>query len=274
MDVLSDAITAMRAGRAHSTLTRHSAPWDSRFPDGDSAGFHIVVEGSARFLPPAAEPVELSAGDIVFMTRERGHGLSGEGRAVLVCGAYLLDRTRPHPLLAGLPDVIHLPASERSDPSLHAAVELLWREHELPRPGGGAVLSALLDLLLVSIVRTWLEAHPTAGWAAALDDPAIAGALQAIHQNPARLWTVEALGAQGGLSRAAFSKRFTALVGQPPLTYVTWWRMVLAARLLRESDAPLAAVAQRAGYASEFAFARAFKREFGVAPGGYRKAVA
>lgn len=272
MDVLSDAITAMRTGRPHSTLTRHSAPWSSRFSDGDSAGFHIVLRGSARFLPPDAEPVELSAGDIVFMTRERGHGLSGDSPAVLLCGAYLLDRARPHPLLAELPDVIHLPAGDGDDPSLRAAVDLLWREHDRQRPGGSAVVSALLDMLLLYIIRTWLDRHPDTGWAAALGDPAIARSLRAIHEDPARGWTVETLGAEAGLSRAAFSKRFTALVGQPPLTYVTWWRMILAARLLRETDAPVAAVAQRAGYTSEFAFARAFKREYGMAPGSYRRA--
>jgi AraC-like DNA-binding protein len=277
MDVLSDTITAMRTGRPHSTLTRHSAPWSSRFSDGDAAGFHVVLRGSARFLPPdaRAEPIELGAGDIVFMTRERGHELSGESPAVLLCGAYVLDQARPHPLLAELPDVFHLRAGDGGDDSsLRAAIDLLWREHETQRPGGGAVVPALLDMLLLYIIRTWLDTHPSTGWATALNDPAIARALRAIHHDPARGWTVETLGAEAGLSRAAFSKRFTALVGQSPLVYVTWWRMVQAARLLRGTDVPLAAVAQRTGYQSEFAFARAFKREYGISPGSYRKAAA
>ncbi|MDG4863395.1 helix-turn-helix transcriptional regulator, partial [Streptomyces sp. T-3] len=88
---------------------------------------------------------------------------------------------------------------------------------------------------------------------------------------PARPWTVEDLGARAGLSRAAFARRFTALVGQPPLAYLTWWRMTTAGRLLREADAPLRTVAEQAGYTSEFAFAKAFKREYGMAPGQYRK---
>src|SRR5436190_8548094 len=94
----------------------------------------------------------------------------------------------------------------------------------------------------------------------ALTDPAISAALRDLHENPARSWTVAQLGARAGLSRAAFARRFTALVGQPPLTYLTWWRMTIAAQLLRGTDAPLAAVAARTGYTSEYAFANAFKR--------------
>jgi AraC-like DNA-binding protein len=92
-----------------------------------------------------------------------------------------------------------------------------------------------------------------------------------VHADPARPWTVEELGTRAGLSRAAFARRFATLVGRPPLTYVTWWRMVTAGRLLREEDIPLRLVAQRTGYTSEFAFAKAFRREYGVAPGTYRK---
>jgi AraC-like DNA-binding protein len=92
-----------------------------------------------------------------------------------------------------------------------------------------------------------------------------------MHQDPARAWTVRELGATAGLSRAAFARRFRAIVGQPPLAYLTWWRLAGAARMLRETDAPLASIATRVGYSSQFAFANAFKREFGQAAGGYRK---
>jgi AraC-like DNA-binding protein len=130
-------------------------------------------------------------------------------------------------------------------------------------------------MLLLFILRAWYDEqadHDSAsGWAAALSDRAISAALRAIHDDPGRAWTVEALGAQAGLSRAAFARRFTTLVGQPPLTYLTWWRLTAAARLLRDTDAPLAAVAARCGYTSEFAFAKAFKREYGTAPGRYRR---
>ncbi len=94
---------------------------------------------------------------------------------------------------------------------------------------------------------------------------------EGIHAEPARPWTVEELGMRGGLSRSVFAQRFTTLVGESPLAYLTWWRMTIAGRLLRESDAPLSAVAQRVGYSSEFAFAKAFKRAYGLAPGRYRR---
>ena len=125
------------------------------------------------------------------------------------------------------------------------------------------------------ILRGWIErsarAESALGWPGALTDTAIGGALAHLHDDPGHAWTVAELGDQVGLSRSAFAQRFTALVGEPPLTYLTWWRMTVAGQLLRESDAPLSAVAQRVGYASEFAFAKAFKREFGIAPGRYRR---
>jgi AraC-like DNA-binding protein len=108
------------------------------------------------------------------------------------------------------------------------------------------------------------------GWAAALHDPPTIAALRAMHRDPARPWTVATLAAEAGLSRAPFARRFTALLGQPPLTYLTWWRMTTAARLLQRSDAPLRAGAARIGYASESAFANTFKRQYGTAPGRYR----
>lgn len=100
---------------------------------------------------------------------------------------------------------------------------------------------------------------------------AVAPALTAMHDDPAASWTVESLAARAGLSRAAFARRFATLVGEPPMAYLTRWRMTTAARMLRESDAPLTTVAARTGYGSEFAFAKAFKREYGLAPAGYRR---
>jgi AraC-like DNA-binding protein len=197
---------------------------------------------------------------------------------VLLCGAYQLDRSRSHPLLDDLPEVIHLPARLGHQPSLRAAVDLLCSELEQPRPGADITVPALLDVLLLLILRTWLHQRPpgqaATGWAAVLNDPAITAALRGIHGDLARPWTVQDLAAQAGLSRAAFARRFTALAGQPPLAYLTWWRLTTAARLLRHSDAPLSTVATQIGYTSEYAFANAFKREYGIAPGRYRRSFA
>ncbi|MFF9621275.1 AraC family transcriptional regulator [Streptomyces griseosporeus] len=304
MDVLSDAVAAMRSGRPHSGLRDKYAPWGLRFAASEGAGFHVVLRGSAWLRPSEGEPVALGPGDVVFLAHGRGHALaSGPGVAledvrleadgswpalpppepgappadtVMLCGAYTLDRSRAHPLLSELPEVVHLPARVGAHRSLRTAVELLGQELEERGPGSDTIVTSLLDTLLLYILRAWWEGerhadgHPT-GWAAALTDPAVATALRAIHADPAHPWTVEELGSVGGLSRAAFARRFTALVGSPPLAYLTWWRMTTAGRLLRGEDVPLRRVAERAGYTSEFAFAKAFKREFGVTPGQYRR---
>jgi AraC-like DNA-binding protein len=297
VDVLSDAVTAMRAGRSHSARTVLRRPWGVRFAPQRGAGFHVVLQGATWLLPQGGEPIALGVGDVAFMPRELGHALADDpGRppadaapplrddparptgpvTELLCGAYQLDHSRPHPLLAELPEVVHIPARVGRHPSLRGAIDLLAREVDsTPGPGADAARPALLDVLLLYILRAWYAEQPgdaATGWGAALRDPVVAAALRGIHQEPERPWTVQSLAASAGLSRAAFAQRFTAKVGSPPLTYLTWWRMTLAARLLRDTDLPVRAVAGRTGYATEFALAKAFKREFGTAPGRYRAA--
>ncbi|MFG2792174.1 AraC family transcriptional regulator [Streptomyces sp. NPDC048419] len=296
MDVLSDAITAMRAGRPHASRKRRHGAWGVRFAATAGVGFHAVLEGNCWMLPEdGSAPIRLTAGDLAFV-HGTTHGLADDPGTPLVdvvqhpdgswppgpdtpddgtpgtltlCGAYRLHRARPHPLLTCLPSVIRLPTQDRS---LGAILALLGTETAQPRPGAAAATGALLDTALLYILRAWYAEHAqaTAGWAAALHDPAIGRALSAIHRDPAHPWTVEELGSVAGLSRAAFAKRFAALVGEPPLGYLTWWRLTLAGHLLREGDQPLRVIAQRTGYTSEYAFAKAFKREYGSAPGRYR----
>lgn len=234
---------------------------------------------------------------MVFLRGGRGHGLADEpaspltdfrpGRpaettgdaagatAVVLCGAYGLDQTRPHPVLADLAEVVHLPARLGRHPALRAAVGLLGDELEHPRPGSDAVVAALLEMLLLYIVRAWLEEQSerpgASGWALALNDPSIMATLRAIHAEPGHPWTVEELAGVAELSRSAYARRFTAAVGEPPLSYLTRWRMTRAAALLRAEDVPLAEVAGRFGYVSEYAFAKAFKRAYGIPPGRYRR---
>ncbi|HEX8628423.1 MAG TPA: AraC family transcriptional regulator [Catenuloplanes sp.] len=308
MDVLSDVITVMRTGRPSSARLAWHAPWAQHFASmPGSAGFQVILQGPCWLISPDGMPLPLAAGDVVFRPHGRGHLLADnpstpaplepacdpnnpgalrgpvgdDGRldaptTVTVCGGYRLDPTRTHPLLGDLPELIHLPAHLGRDPGLRATVELLATELEQPRLGSDAIVLALLDTLLLQILRAWLDKQPahgtTTGWAAALNDPPTAAALHAMHREPARPWTVAALAAEAALSRTPFAHRFTALVGQPPLTYLRWWRMTTAARLLRESDVPLGAIATQIGYASEFAFAGAFKRHHGTAPGRYRRA--
>ncbi|ALG09283.1 AraC family transcriptional regulator [Kibdelosporangium phytohabitans] len=302
MDVLSDVIAIMRTGRPRSTRISWRAPWGHRFPSTPgSAGFQVVLKGACWFVPTDGPPVELSAGDIVFLPKGHGYGLAdspvtplaeppcdpggvllyasavvgGDGAEVVtLCGGYDLDPARTHPILRELPDVVHLPERLGHAPGLRAAVDMLTGEIERPGLGADTLVTSLLDVLQLYIFRAWFgrDADCTkAGWAAALADPAMCAALDAIHRDPARRWTVQSLAAEAGLSRAAFAQKFTRLVGRAPLTYLTWWRLALGASLLRERDVSIAQVAQRVGYGSEYAFGTAFKREYGMSPGRYHR---
>ncbi len=289
MDVLSDVLAVQRTGRPRSLLLGWDAPWAQEFAEVPGAmGFQVILRGSPWLLPPgAAAPVRLDAGDVVFRPHGRAHALAGtpdavpapctdepgpppRGREVItLCGAYEIDPAQVHPLVHDLPELIRLTPTDE----LRAAVGLLTAELERPRLGTDAVVPALLEMLLLYLLRRWYAEQPAAptGWAAALRDPVTAVALHAMHNDPARPWTVASLAAHAGLSRAPFARRFSTLVGRPPLSYLTWWRMTVAARLLRDSDATVATVAHRVGYTSEFAFATAFRRRHGSAPGRYRR---
>lgn len=304
MDILSDTLEVLRTGRPMVTRTDAHGPWALKYQPISGAGFHVVMEGRCRLLRPDGEPLTLGPGDIVFLRRGSGHTMcdpdsphhepvdfaphrldgsspigqftvEGPGpRTVLVCGAYKIDADHRHPLFADLPEIIHLPAAPGRYPVLRSAIDQLCAEFRSPQPGSDAIVTALVDLLLLHILRSWYAELPkdqTCGWGAALTDQAIAPALKAIHDAPGDPWTVESLAARTGLSRAAFARRFAGVVGVPPLTYLTNWRMATAARLLRESPSTVSTIAQRTGYTSEFAFAKAFKRHFGSPPGSYRK---
>jgi AraC-like DNA-binding protein/uncharacterized cupin superfamily protein len=282
-----------RAARFH-----WAAPWRQAFLDiPGAAGFHVAVEGECWSNGRGREPVRLRTGDVLLLPHGTAHVMSSNpdtpsdedhprpadrldeadpDTVTLLCGAYRLDPARAHPLLRDLPDVVHIPARPDLRPELAAAIGLLTSE--LDHPGGGtdAILPPLLDMVLLYVLRAWLAdgdevPGPRRGWSEALGDPSVAAALQAIHENPAAPWTVASLAAEAGLSRAPFAKRFTALVGQPPLAYLTWWRMTKAAAALRADDAPLRSVAAQIGYGSEFAFAAAFKRWSGLSPGAFRR---
>ncbi|ADB31290.1 transcriptional regulator, AraC family [Kribbella flavida DSM 17836] len=311
MDVLSDVLAALRTGRPHAARTQAEAPWGIRFPPSDSAGCHVLLEGSCWLIPARGEPIQLAVGDVVFVPHGTGYALAdrpgsplvdfqvdaddaavveemtldGTGTTTrLLCAAYYFDRASSHPLLDELPEVVHLPLRLGQHASLRAAVDLLGAELSEPRAGTSAILSGLVDMLLLFVLRGWFDeqvarsARPDvagsaspAGWASVLGDPALTAALHGIHARPEHPWTVSELAALSGLSRATFAKRFAGAVGRSPLAYLTWWRMTLAARRLRDSDDPLRTIATRTGYATEFALAKAFKREYGVAPGQYRR---
>ncbi|MFD0142717.1 MULTISPECIES: AraC family transcriptional regulator [unclassified Streptomyces] len=301
MDVVSDAIAAVRMGQAASDRVRLSGSWCARLAPYDGAGFHVVLEGGCWLLPEGGPAVSLGVGDAVMLPHGTGHVIADSpadaatvarampfelwtggppgpsrlprsvpGGVELLCGKYRLDHSRVHPLLAELPTVVHLPNRVGDHPELRAAIGLLGGELTAGRPGSGVAVPSLVDLLLVYMIRAWVDRGDGGAWPAALGDTVTASALRALHADPAAAWTNERLATEAGVSRPTLARRFTSLVGRPPMAYLTWWRLTLAAAALRDTGDSLAAIARRVGYGTPYALSHAFSREFGTTPGRYR----
>jgi AraC-like DNA-binding protein len=188
----------------------------------------------------------------------------------LVCGFIGIDVRPFNPLLATLPRLLHLSgASGRSEQFAQLAAE----ESARKRPGAEALLERLSEMMFVDAIRRHVEQLPeqSTGWLAGLRDRFVGRALASLHDRPAADWTVEELSREVGLSRSAFHERFVELIGQPPMQYLTQWRMQAASRLLRDTRASVASIALDVGYDSEAAFARAFKRAAGMPPAAWRR---
>ncbi|WP_327280187.1 MULTISPECIES: AraC family transcriptional regulator [unclassified Streptomyces] len=305
MDVVSDAIAAVRIGRPSSNRITVNGSWCARFAPYDGAGFHVVLEGSCWLLPDGGgAPVSLGPGDAVLLPHGTGHVIADSpadaatlaraapfdllpagalrgstsqdpGRVEMLCGKYRLDRSRVHPLMLELPKVVHLPNRVGAHLELRAAISLLGGELSGERrPGACMAVPSLLDLLLVYMIRSWMAEGSGGTWSAVLGDPVAAAALRALHSDPAAPWTNDRLAAEAGVSRPTLARRFTALVGRPPMAYLTWWRLTYGATLLRDTQDPLASIARRVGYGTPYAFSHAFSREFGTTPGRYRAGAA
>jgi AraC-like DNA-binding protein len=178
-------------------------------------------------------------------------------------------------LLTLLPAVMCVSSHETSEAeAMDATLHALHRELAARPAAWGTVVDRLIDVLFVHVIRAWLasDGRGETSWLGALRDPGIARALTVMHSNPAAPWTVASLAKETSLSRATLTRRFTRLVGEPPLAYLTRWRMDIAAQRLRETNDAVSAIAHRVGYTSEFAFSRAFARLRGDAPRRYRLA--
>ena len=301
MDVLTDLLQRSSArGAAFSRTTAHG-DWGLRFGGGAALAVHVVVEGevhlwttqperAVRLLPgdvalvrePAAQHLAHAAGAACRPAGEvmaPGAGVSrrislGEpgdgGRTTFFCGAYRFEGDLAQSLLAALPDL--LPVRPAAGSTLRGTLDLLAAEMLRDEPGQQTLLDRLLDVALVQILREHFSARDAAapGWFRASADERVGSALRALHAEPSRAWTVAALAEEAALSRSAFARQFTELVGLAPLAYLNDWRMALARERLRDTEARLAAIATSLGYASEFSFAAAFKRHHGVAPGRWR----
>ncbi len=216
-----------------------------------------------------AKPIPVTYGAVSGDARL---GLDEDAPNALVCGFLGCDLKPFNPLIASLPRLLHLPAGSGGSwvgPVMHQAV----RESREHRPGSEAVLERLSEMMFVDAVRRHLDGLPgeSTGWLAGLRDRVVGKALTLMHDRPADPWTIELLSERVGLSRSALHERFVHFVGQPPMQYLGQWRMQAAARRLADSQSPVASIALDAGYDSEAAFSRAFKRIVGVPPGEWRR---
>lgn len=265
--------------------------------------FHLITEGTCFVEMGDAPPARLVAGDAVLFPQGHAHRMASEpglppasGARLdavlarrprtlayggggpttrLVCGYLACDARLARLLLAGLPSLVKV--NVRGSPAgawLEASVRYALAEARSPnRPGGAGVLAKLAEVLFIEVLRLSMneQAEGRTGWLAGVNDRVVGAALKAMHARPGHPWTLEELARTASSSRSVLAERFQQLVGSSPMQYLTQWRMVLAANLLRGSNAPLAAIAEDVGYQTDTAFSRAFRREYGAPPATWRR---
>ncbi len=309
MDAVAGLLDGPRAREAFLLRSSMDPPWSLRIQDEAPLTVVAMLRGVAWFVPDDGEAVALRTGDVAIIrgpdpytiaddvntppqavihpgqrcsTPEgeqlelmhdlgvRTWGNAADGATEMITGSYHLDGEVSRRLLRALPTLIVLRDAEWDCP----VVPLLADEILKDEPGQEAVLDRLLDLLLIAVLRAWF-ARPEAGapgWYRAYSDPIVGLALRLLHNNPAHPWTVASLAREVGASRAALARRFHDLVGEPPMSFLTGWRIALAADMLLEPDATIGSVAHEVGYGSPFALSTAFKRVRGVSPQQHRAA--
>jgi AraC-like DNA-binding protein len=280
------------------------ARWDGQDPISrlrHVSVFHLVAEGGCMleteggvreirkgdvllipFTPQhrfwSGEPSAFGFGpDLMFEGPVRGvslirHGGGGPVTRV-VCGFMESAELMAAPLFRSLPPLlVENTADSPLTDMLAGTVAEILRQVENATPGTPFLLGRLMELLFVEVLRRHAERLPdgAAGMLSALRDPLVARAIHALHEEPARKWTIEDLAGTAGASRTVLADRFNQLLGKPPIEYLTGWRIQLAADRLKATREPLARVAEAVGYDSEAAFSRAFKREMGLSPGAWR----
>jgi len=250
------------------------------FPQGDP---HVMSSAPGMRSPEPAShevfhaprppqlPYALALGSDDVTTARLDGG--GRDRATIVCGFLGLDARPFNPLLAALPRVLRIPgATLGADSWVASFLRAAVVESNQRRPGGEAVLERMSEMLFVEVLRRHLDALPAGqtGWLAGVHDPAVGRVLALLHERPDAPWTLERLADDAAMSRSTLHERFVHFIGQPPMQYLSQWRMQVAARLLRDTKSKVLEVAFAVGYESEAAFSRAFKRAVGVAPGAWR----
>ena len=238
-------------------------PEPYKVSDDPATPVDIVIHPGQHCATPSGEPLA-EAMDLGVRTWGKSRG----GSDVLLTGTYQTDGEVSRRLLTALPPLTVLPGTSWDCP----IIDLLADEVGKEEPGQQVVLDRLLDLLLVAALRTSFarSGAEVPAWYRAHGDPVVGPALRMIHNDPAHPWSVASLAAGARVSRAAFARRFHELVGEPPISYLTSWRMAVAADLLLEPDSTVSNVASRVGYGSPFTFSTAFKRVHGQSPRSYR----
>ena len=303
MDPLGEVLHALRVRGTFYCRSELTAPWGLTMPDAPGCmWFHIGLVGRCTIAGEGFSE-ELTPGAFVLVTGGDGHTLRSDSQVdcppvldlphayeddryallrhggggdptTLVCGIVQMDSPVAAQLIRALPDVIALGGlSDLQAEWMHSSVRLMAAEARDMLPGGETIVTRLADILVVQALRHWLQDDPAArmGWLGALRDPQIGHAIAAVHREPGQDWSVARLATHAGMSRSAFSARFTELVGDTPMRYATQVRMSAAHAWLREPGASVSEVAWRLGYRSEAAFNRAFKRCLGVTPGAVRR---
>ena len=301
--LFADLLRGIRLQSAVTFWPEFRAPWGVSV-ERDWAVFHIVVQGDCWLqVQGMAQPVKLSEGDFVVVTRGQFHTLRdqpstpvvnffdlvktqagrkegglcfpGDGPVTkLACGGMLLENRQSNPLLAILPPLLHVKSPENGARSwLRLTTQHILDELESGGVGGKEVVNRLMDILFFHAVRAYLEENAEtaeSGWLAAVRDRQIGQALALVHGESGRHWTVDSLARHLAMSRSTFAARFKELVGEPPQHYFTRLRISAAASRLRSTSDPLNAIAAAAGYESLPAFVKSFKRHTGMTPGEYR----
>ncbi|MCU7927820.1 MAG: AraC family transcriptional regulator [Candidatus Thiodiazotropha sp. (ex Dulcina madagascariensis)] len=302
-DPLGETLHLLRLTGTLYCRSELTAPWGVDLPPfEDCMMFHIVTKGHCWLEVKGEEPRFLQQGSLVLIPHGDGHCVRSrpEDKAVplfdipvekisdryeimhyggagesthLTCCVVRFDHVAGQKLISLLPKVLHINSlMDDEDSWLQSTLRFIAREARELRPGGETVITHLADILIIQAIRSWIDSAPKAeqGWLAALRDIQVGKALAAIHREPEKEWTLASLAKEVGMSRSGFSARFTNLVGESAMRYLTQWRMQLARGQLQKTSDSLSILADRLGYQSEAAFCRAFKREFGVPPGSVR----
>ncbi|MFH8795707.1 AraC family transcriptional regulator [Streptomyces sp. NPDC017941] len=276
MDALGDLLRGVRADGALFERAVQVGPWEVACAGGAALELVVVVRGTARIVMSSGESRVLRGRDAAVVCTTAPFTVCAADPAAaeseLIAGAYRLDGSVGRRLIGALPPLLVVPTGAENVP----VVELIAAEVASGKPGRQFVRDRMFDWMLACTLSGWFDlpdARPPA-WYCALGDEVVGPALRAMHDEPARPWTVAALAARAQISRAAFARQFSELVGRPPMAYLTEWRMALAAELLAEPGATVAAVAGQVGYADGYGFSDAFKRIRGIAPSAYRASLA